>query len=233
LSPAARLLVALILAVPAASGVAEEPPDHHGSGEPHAPGGDDATVHHRFEDAERWAERFEDPARDAWQLPDSVIARVVDRPDLVVADIGSATGYFAVRFARAVPEGAVIGADVEPDMVRYLNDRARAEGIPNLVSVLAAPGDPHLPRLADVVFVCNTIHHIDDRVDYFRRLREQTAPGARLVVVDYRPESEKGPPHKLEADRVTDELERAGWSLQARHDVLPEQWFLVLGRSET
>jgi SAM-dependent methyltransferase len=225
--PLSALLIAAF-ALPAAA-VAEEPAGH-GAGPGHG-GDDDATIHHRFEDAEAWAERFESADRDGWQLPDTVIARVVDRPDLVVADIGSATGYFAVRFARAVPAGAVIGADVEPDMVRFLNDRARREGIPNLVSVLAAPDDPHLPRPADLVFICNTIHHIDDRVDYFSRLREQTAPGARLAVVDYRPESEMGPPHKLEAARVIEELARAGWTLRASHDALPEQWFLVLGRS--
>lgn len=182
MSPRIRTLLTLMIALPPVA-AAEEPGGHGG----HGPGDDDATIRHRFEDAQQWAERFEAADRDAWQLPDTVIARVVDRPDLVVADIGSATGYFAVRFARAVPQGVVLGADVEPDMVRYLNDRARREGIANLVSVLAAPDDPHLPRAADVVFVCNTIHHIDDRVDYFRHLQEQTAPDARLVVVDYRP----------------------------------------------
>jgi SAM-dependent methyltransferase len=195
-------------------------------------GHDDATVHHRFEDAEAWARRFEDPERDQWQLPDSVLARIVDRPDLVVADIGSATGYFAVRFARAVPQGFVIGADVEPSMTHYLNDRARREGIPNLAAVLAGPDDPHLPRAADVVFLCNTIHHIDARVDYFTRLRQQVRPGARLVVVDWHPDSEMGPPHKLEPARVLRELREAGWSLdQDIVGVLPEQYFLVF-RSE-
>jgi SAM-dependent methyltransferase len=223
---ATRPALALLLALPAAA-PAEKP---HGSHEHDH--GDDATIHHRFEDAERWAERFEAADRDEWQLPGEVISRVVDRPDLVVADIGSATGYFTVRFADAVPEGMVIGSDVEPDMVRYLNDRARAEGRNNLVSVLAAPGDPHLPRPADVVFLCNTIHHIDGRVDYFRRLLDQTTEDARLVVVDYKPESSMGPPHKLDSAQVVDELGRAGWTLVASHDALPEQWFLVLGRSE-
>ncbi len=45
-----------------------------------------------------------------------------------IADIGSATGYFPVRFARACPDGFVIGADIEPGMIQYLNDRARREG---------------------------------------------------------------------------------------------------------
>ncbi len=88
-------LLCLLLSVSGATaGIGQK----HGHGQ-HAHH-DSATVHHRFEDARAWAERFEDPARDAWQLPDKVVAALVDRDDLVIADIGSATGYFAVRFAR-------------------------------------------------------------------------------------------------------------------------------------
>lgn len=187
----------------------------------------DATVHHRFEDAERWAEHFDDPERDRWQQPDRVVDVLVDRDDLVIADIGSATGYFAVRFARAVPHGLVIGADVEPDMVRYLNDRARESGLDNLVSVLAGPDDPHLPEPADLVFVCNTYHHIDDRLDYFARLAGQMQPGGRLAIVDYRPGSDRGPAHKLPQDAVIAELTGAGYVLLADHDFLSEQYLLV------
>src|SRR3990167_1183974 len=74
-------------------------------------GGHDA--HHRFDDADAWAARFEDPKRDAWQKPDEVIAALALPPDAKVADIGSATGYFPVRFAKALPQGRVFGVDVE------------------------------------------------------------------------------------------------------------------------
>lgn len=191
---------------------------------------DHSTIQHRFEDAAAWAKMFEDPARDAWQQPDSVIARLVTRPDLVVADIGSATGYFPVRFARAVPQGIVMGADVEPGMVTYLNDRARQAGLTNLVSVLAAMDDPHLPRAADLIFICNTYHHIDGRIAYFQRLADQLRPHGRIAVVDYRPESAMGPPHKLAPAVVEKELATAGYRLVNRFDMLPEQYFLVFER---
>jgi tRNA G46 methylase TrmB len=95
-------------------------------------------VEHRFEDANRWAQVFENPERDEWQKPDEVIRALALRPDAVVTDVGSGTGYFAVRLARAVPRGRVLGVDVEPDMVRYLNERARREGLSNLSSHLGA-----------------------------------------------------------------------------------------------
>lgn len=222
---ALAVVATLALAVPA-RGQAPARPDTAAAVHEHGHS-DNATVHHSFEDAETWARRFEDPARDAWQMPDSVVALLADRPDLEVADIGSATGYFPVRFARACPRGSVVGADIEPDMVYYLNDRARKEGLPNLVSVLAAPGDPHLPHRVDLIFICDTYHHLDSRVEYFRRLADQLRPGARLAVVDFRPSSSMGPPHKLDPEVVVQELGEAGYDLATRYTFLPEQYFLV------
>ena len=107
--------------------------------------------------------RFEDPSRDTWQKPDVVIDALNLEPSSLVADIGAATGYFPVRIARRLPEGRVWGIDVEPDMVRYLNARARKEGLSHLFSVLATENDPLLPEPVDVVLVVNTYHHISER----------------------------------------------------------------------
>lgn len=188
---------------------------------------DHATAHHRFEDAETWAQRFESPERAAWQMPDSIVALLVRRDDFVIADIGAATGYFPVRFARRVPRGQVFGADIEPGMVFYLNDRARREGLHNLVSVLAAPDDPHLPQPVDLIFLCDTYHHIDSRIAYFQRLEAQLRPGGRIAVVDFRLGSSRGPAHKLPRETVLREMEAAGYRLEVEYDFLPEQYFLV------
>jgi SAM-dependent methyltransferase len=188
---------------------------------------DDATASHRFDDAEKWADRFEDPARDAWQLPDSIVSVLAVRDDLVIVDIGSATGYFPVRFAKACPSGRVFGADIEAEMVWYLNERVRREGLSNLVSILAAPDDPYLPMRVDLVFLCNTYHHINDRIDYFTRLKEQLRPGGRVAVVDFRVSSTRGPRHKLERATVESEMLEAGYTLAGDHDFLSDQYFLV------
>jgi len=58
-------------------------------------------AYHRFEHAEDWVARFEDPSRDAWQKPDEVIRTFSASPSASVADIGAGTGYFSVRLARA------------------------------------------------------------------------------------------------------------------------------------
>jgi SAM-dependent methyltransferase len=199
---------------------------HGGEGEH---GGDDATVHHRFADAEKWAKRFEDPERDAWQVPDKVLEILALTPDAKVADIGAATGYFPVRFARAAPQGVVYGVDIEPTLVNYLNLRAHREGLTNLVSLVCTADDAAIPEPVDVIFVCDTYHHISDRVAYFGRLKEKLLPGGRLVIVDFKQgDFPVGPrdDHKITAEKVTAELEEAGYKL-ARTEELPYQYLLV------
>ncbi|MEW6689522.1 MAG: class I SAM-dependent methyltransferase [Pseudomonadota bacterium] len=184
---------------------------------------------HGFGDAERWAREFDDPAREAWQKPAEVIRALRLAPDAAVADIGSGTGYFAVRLARALPGGRVFGADLEPNMVRYLNERAAREKLANLSSHAASPESPKLPEKVDLVLVVDTYHHIDGRERYFAALRASLEPGGRVAIIDFKPDSPEGPPGfmRIPAGRVKEEMSRAGYRLAEEHAFLPYQYFLV------
>lgn len=190
--------------------------------------------HHRFEDAEAWAEHFDDPARDAWQKPDEVLRFIDLPPNATVVDIGAGTGYFAVRLARATPKGTVLASDVEPDMVRYLGERASAEGLDNLIAVQGRADDPGVERPVDVAFLCNVYHHIEDPVALFRRVREHLVPKGRVVIVDFDPEAPEdapGPPKamRVSADDISLRLRDAGLA-ETRRDTttLPYQYILEL-----
>jgi SAM-dependent methyltransferase len=188
---------------------------------------------HRFDDAARWAASFDAPERDAWQRPGEVIAALLDgRRDLVVADIGAGTGYFARRFAKALPEGQVIAVDVEPTLLDWIAQRAREDGLTRLTTHLSRPeglmwGAP-LPQI-DLAFSCNTYHHIEARPRYFAEVRAALAPRGRLAIVDFTPDSPRGPPkhHKLPAETVIAELAEAGFRLVSRLSLLPDQYLLV------
>jgi predicted methyltransferase len=184
---------------------------------------------HRFDDAERWARVFDDPERDAWQKPHEVIQALKLAPDARVADLGAGTGYFAVRLANMVPKGRVYAVDIEPDMVKYLGERARREKLPNMVAVQGTPADPRLPEKVDLIMLVDVYHHIEDRTEYFRRLASSLAPGGRVAVIDFKLDAPAGPPRaaRIAPDRVKDELARAGLRLVEEHGFLPHQYFLV------
>jgi SAM-dependent methyltransferase len=184
---------------------------------------------HSFGDAGKWAQIFDDPKRDAWQKPHEVIQALALKPDAVIADIGSGTGYFSVRFARMAPKGRVYGVDTEPDMVRHLAERAKREGLKNVTAVAGAPDNPRLPEKADLIILVDVYHHVGDRERYFRKLRDSLKPGGRVAIIDFRMDSPEGPPKRarIEPDRVKAELKRAGYALDQEHIFLPNQYFLV------
>jgi 2-polyprenyl-3-methyl-5-hydroxy-6-metoxy-1,4-benzoquinol methylase len=192
------------------------------------------TMQHRFEHAEDWVARFDDPERDAWQKPDEVIAALALRPNDVVADVGAGTGYFTVRLAKAVPDGKVLASDVEPDMVRYLRERAAKDGLANVVAVQGEATDPKLPERANVILIVDVLHHVEDRRAFLTTLAGQLADGGRIVVVDFEPDAPAdgpGPPreHRLTTAAVVKEAAVAG--LRARgsvSDTLPYQYVLQL-----
>ncbi len=190
--------------------------------------------HHRFENAEEWAKQFDDPQRDEWQKPDAVLAFLKLDPAAVVADLGAGTGYFAVKIAAAVPQGRVLANDIEPDMVRYLAERADKDGLGNVVAVQGTAEGPELPEPADVAFMCDVYHHISDRPGYFTKVREQLRDGGRLVIVDFRKDAADdipGPPPAMRIghDELVRELEGAGWKhLRTDVQTLPHQYIVEL-----
>ena len=187
-------------------------------------------MQHRFDDPERYAKGFDDPARDAWQMPSRVIEALALPAGAKVADIGAGTGYFSTRLAKAAARPTVFAVDVEPAMVGYLTKRAATEGLANLRAVQASATSPNLPEPVDVVLVVDTFHHIGDRATYFAGLRKHLRPGGRVAIIDFRKDAPgDGPPahFRFTPEQISAEMAAAGYALDAGHDFLPRQHFLV------
>jgi cyclopropane fatty-acyl-phospholipid synthase-like methyltransferase len=187
------------------------------------------THEHSFAGAEHWAKVFDDPARDAWQKPHQVIEALHLAPGAAVADIGAGTGYFTVRLAHMNPTGRVFAEDIEPDMVKYVSERARQANLDNVTAVLGRPEDPKLPERVDLVLVVDTYHHIGGREEFFRNLQASLKPGGRVAIIDFTRESPFGPSPeaRIAPAEVKKEMTAAGYSLAAEHTFLPDQYFLI------
>ena len=188
-----------------------------------------STHEHGFGDAEKWSHVFDDPARDAWQKPHEVIRALALKTDAAVADIGAGTGYFSVRLSNMLQGGRVYAVDIEPDMVKYLAERAKKEGRTNMVAVAGAADSPRLPAKVDLALFVDVYHHVDSRERYFRDLRKLLNPGGQVAIIDFRLDSPDGPPReaRISPGRVKEEMKKAGYVLVAEHAFLPRQYFLV------
>jgi arsenite methyltransferase len=190
-----------------------------------------AAHDHHFKDIDQALRMFESAERDTWQKPDEVVKQLQLRTGDVVADIGAGTGYFTRRFAAAVgPRGKALGLDIEATMVTHINSEAQKQGTANLNARQVPPNDPQLgPQSVDMVFICNTYHHMQERVAYARLLAQALKPGGRVVIIDFHKRPlPLGPPveWKLASETVTEEFRQAGFQLARSVDFLPYQYFL-------
>jgi len=155
--------------------------------------------------------------------PDRVIAALMLPENAIVADLGSGPGVFTIPLARELDKGVVYAVDVEPQQLDALRQRLIEADLHNVVPVLASFSTPHLPPAhLDLVLLVDTYHHIEDRVDYFRRLRAALRPGGRIALIEYKTGAlGTGPPAdaKLPDGVRHEELNSAGFSLLRNFDI--------------
>jgi SAM-dependent methyltransferase len=184
-----------------------------------------------FEDVEKYIAFLDRPDRDKWQKPGEVIASLGLTGKETVLDLGAGSGYFTFRFAKALPGGKVVAADTEPEMIRHIHHKAMTEGIRNIEPKLVKPDDPAVPADADLVFLCDVLHHVTDRAAWLAKLDAEMKSGARLVVIEFKEgDLPEGPPKaaKIPRAEIVRLVAGAGLVLDSeRPDLLPYQMLLV------
>jgi 2-polyprenyl-3-methyl-5-hydroxy-6-metoxy-1,4-benzoquinol methylase len=173
---------------------------------------------------------FEDPARAQWQKPGEVIASLGPLDGKTVADIGAGTGYFAFPLAKRAAK--VIAIDIDQRFLDYIEQKKGTQKVgANVETRITAPDSPGLkPGEADLVLIVDTYHHIENRIDYLKKLKKDLAKGGVLVIVDFKKEkTPPGPPVELRIaqESVESELESAGFTVVSTdRALLPYQYII-------
>lgn len=184
-----------------------------------------------FEAVEKYIAFLERADRAAWQKPDEVVAALGLRGTETVLDLGAGSGYFSFRFAKALGAGKVIAADTEAEMVRHVHHRAMTEGVTNVEARLIQPDEPGVSTDADLVFLCDVLHHVADRPRWFAKVAGAMKSGSRLVLIEFKSgKLPEGPPEaaKIPRAQLLELATGTGLVLDVEHkDLLPYQVFLV------
>ena len=130
------------------------------------------------------------------------------------------------------PEGNVYAVDTDEESLRFIeNDAAQRGGMPRQVElILATPNNPRLPASGvDLIFTCNTYHHLSDRVSYMQTLADFLRPNGSIAIIDFKEGSWLGSlfGHATSKDTVRQEMKAAGYRLIDDFDFLAKQHFQV------
>lgn len=188
---------------------------------------------HKFDVAN--LEKLRDPERARYLDPEAVWAVIGGGPPRILIEIGAGLGHFALAFARKMPEGLIFACDIQPEILDHLRGVLAKEGVSNVKPLLSEEVRvPLSDQIADVVFMANLHHELDDPDGSLDQCRRLLRPGGIVAVVDWKPEAPQsgrpaGPPVevRISPDRVRAQLEAAGFQGMRSHDVMPYHYFLT------
>jgi len=191
-----------------------------------------------------------DRTNDLRRKPEQMLAFIGIRPGIVAFDVSAAGGYTTELLARAVgPSGKVYGQSRPSDPNRAPTPPAAPEGNshPNIAPSAAPAAPPSAPRpsavarpfedavppelaaqidLATLMFNYHDLGHLGvDRAAMNRAVFRALKPGGLYVIADHSGRqgtgiSESGTLHRIEEAFLRQEVEAAGFKLQAEGSFL-------------
>ena len=178
-----------------------------------------------------WLER---PEREREERTDLLLQTLNLKPIDVVADIGAGTGFFTFLMAPKLPQGKVLAVDIQPEMIRYLNEGKARRKIANVQPVLGTESDPKLAANSiDMAILIDAYHEFSYPREMIGHVVSALKPGGRIVLVEYRaedPNVQIKELHKLSVAQATKEMKAAGLKLLKNDDRLPQQHIMFFGK---
>jgi arsenite methyltransferase len=178
------------------------------------------------------AKMFNRRASNPKNKPDQILETLELQPRQNVADVGAGGGYFSLRFAELVgKEGKVFAVDTNSEFLEFIKNSAEEKRLGNVETVFVTENCLTLPENVDLVFMRNVCHHIPNRSEYFRKLKNFLKPGGRIAIIEYRSAkrlSFRGMfGHCVPKETIVKEMTEVGYQLQEDLNFLPEQSFTI------
>lgn len=176
-----------------------------------------------------------DVARDAERKPAAVIAFAGVKPGMVVAELLPGTGYYTRLLARAVGSTGEVYAILPASLVTAVPGavavmRTIEAQYPNVHVVLGDLNAIALPQKVDMFWTTENYHDLhaipnSDIAAFNRSVYEGLKPGGVFLVEDHSATTGSGVEvtsrlHRIDEAMAIDELQAAGFQVQAESDLL-------------
>ena len=176
-----------------------------------------------------WLERDE---RQQEERGDLLLRELGLKQGMVVADIGAGTGYYARRMAPLVgSSGTVYATDVQPEMMKMLEDGAKKAGLTNIRPVLGSLRSVNLPDASvDLAIMVDVYHELEYPFEVIESLVRALKPGGRIAYVEYRLEDLRVPIrtlHKMSEAQVRKEAVAHALVWERTASTLPWQHVVI------
>jgi len=111
------------------------------------------------------------------------------RENMIVADLGAGSGFYAVAAAKMVPMGKVYAVEILPDLVTAVRNKAKEAHVSNLEVLVGDLEEDHGSKLADAtanrVIASNILFQLDRKDDFIKEIKRVLRPDGQVLLVDW------------------------------------------------
>lgn len=118
------------------------------------------------------------PIRNIFLSPQKLIDRLELKKNSMVLEIGPGPGYFSTKIAKVVPEGKLVLADIQQEMLDYARNRIEKQRINNVEYYLCDGVKFDFPdNCFDRVFMVTVIGEVANQHAYMKEIHRILKPG--------------------------------------------------------
>jgi len=168
--------------------------------------------------------------RETWQPPERIMDVAGVTAGMRVGEAGAGEGYLTFHLARRVGDrGVVYANEISESDLETIRERARREGVDNIVTVLGEVEDPQFPEKdLDMGIMVYVLHHLDRPVEFLKNLEGYLKPGAPVVIVEKNTDADRSyAPQFMSRSQIVDTIEEAGYELERTETSLPRDTIYI------
>lgn len=170
--------------------------------------------------------RLRNEARLEQVDPARILEAATPLGDGPIVDVGAGVGYVTLPFAARFPDRRIVAVDILAPMLELLAEDARERGLGNVeTAVMETPTALPLPSgQASMLTMLQVHHELEDAQGLMQECKRVLAPGAPIVIVDWKDEDLPGMPQggrRVSVQQIMRDLEVGGFHAVASKDIYP------------
>jgi len=113
--------------------------------------------------------------------------------NMIVADLGAGTGFYAIPLAKMLPGGKVYAMEIQEDFLTSIRNKAREDHLSNIEclsgDIEKMGGTKIGDKIVDAIVASNILFQIEDKYKFIDEAKRILKLDGKLLLIDWSPDS--------------------------------------------